>query len=72
MHSVVVSSIEFNSCATIVIHTINNEIWQGLELLGNSLELSTVARLICNVSRLDGITPSLYSLHWLPIIYSLV
>ena len=30
---------------------------------------NAAARLICNVSRFDHITPSLYSLHWLPIIY---
>ena len=30
---------------------------------------NAAACLICNVSRFDHITPSLYSLHWLPIIY---
>ena len=30
---------------------------------------NAAARLICNVSRFDHITPSLCSLHWLPIIY---
>ena len=30
---------------------------------------NAAARLICNVSRFDYITPSLYFLHWLAIIY---
>ena len=30
---------------------------------------NAAARLICNVSRFDHITPSLYFLHWLPIFY---
>jgi len=30
---------------------------------------NTAARLICNISRFDHITPSLIQLHWLPIIY---
>ena len=30
---------------------------------------NAAARLICNVGRLDHITPSLYRLHWLPINY---
>ena len=28
---------------------------------------NTAARLICNISRLDYITPTLYKLHWLPV-----
>ena len=28
---------------------------------------STAARLICNISRFDHITPTLYKLHWLPV-----
>ena len=30
---------------------------------------NAAARLICKVSRFDPITPSLYFLHWLPIMY---
>ena len=32
---------------------------------------NAAARLICKVSRFDPITPSLYFLHWLPIIYGI-
>ena len=28
---------------------------------------NTAARLICNISRFDHITPTLYNLHWLPV-----
>ena len=28
---------------------------------------NTAARLICNISRFDQITPTLYKLHWLPV-----
>ena len=30
---------------------------------------NSAARLVCNISRYDNVTPVLYSLHWLPVQY---
>jgi len=30
---------------------------------------NSAARLVCNISRYDHVTPALYSLHWLPVQY---
>ena len=40
-----------------------NQIWKLLRVQNSA------ARLICNVGRIDHITPRLYKLHWLPVRY---
>ena len=33
---------------------------------------NTAARLICNISKFDHITPTLVKLHWLPVRYHII